>query len=313
MDELNVLITGPPRSGTTLTCELLMSLPDTVALDEPMDRAYLTTKPVEGGHGLLARLRATSARRAPKPTNTRNDAPVSPETVSLRVGQFISDTRRSALSRGVVHTKSVNGRVTGRKISDERDASGLRRRLVSVGEVDVGKPLSDDFMLAIKQCGGFTAVLEALVARFSVFTLVRNPLSVLLSWQSVPMPVRDGHVPLAERLDNGLARELAKIEDATDRQFYLLTWFFGKYSRLLPPEQIVRYEDVVATGGKALQGITSRASQLDGSLVDGNRDTARGDDPAMVKALGTRLLEVDGPWWDFYRPDDVTKVVDRLT
>src|SRR5205085_10069151 len=33
----NVLITGTPRSGTTLVCSLLNKLPDTVALHEPMN------------------------------------------------------------------------------------------------------------------------------------------------------------------------------------------------------------------------------------------------------------------------------------
>ena len=33
----NVLITGTPRSGTTLLCSLLNKLPDTVALHEPMN------------------------------------------------------------------------------------------------------------------------------------------------------------------------------------------------------------------------------------------------------------------------------------
>src|SRR5689334_16285425 len=33
----DVLVTGLPRSGTTLTCHLLQKLPDTVALHEPMD------------------------------------------------------------------------------------------------------------------------------------------------------------------------------------------------------------------------------------------------------------------------------------
>jgi hypothetical protein len=36
MNDNNILITGTPRSGTTLPCHLLNELPDTVALHEPM-------------------------------------------------------------------------------------------------------------------------------------------------------------------------------------------------------------------------------------------------------------------------------------
>ena len=35
--ERNIVITGPGRSGTTLTCHLLNKLPNTVALSEPIN------------------------------------------------------------------------------------------------------------------------------------------------------------------------------------------------------------------------------------------------------------------------------------
>ena len=36
-NQRNIVITGPGRSGTTLTCHLLNKLPDTLALAEPID------------------------------------------------------------------------------------------------------------------------------------------------------------------------------------------------------------------------------------------------------------------------------------
>jgi hypothetical protein len=213
----------------------------------------------------------------------------------------------------MVLTKSVNGHVIGRKITDERDETGSRMRLIKVGEIAVGKPLSPDFVLVIKQCGGFTAVMEGLITRFPMFALVRNPVSVLGSWQSVPMPVRDGHVPLAERLNPSLAKGLAAIDDATDRQFYILDWFFGRFARMLPASSVVRYEDIVASGGRALEVISPRAAGLERALTDRNFDRARGDDPATIRALGGRLLSTDGPWWRFYRPEDVTAVVEAIS
>jgi hypothetical protein len=312
VDPLNILITGLPRSGTTLTCELLGGLPDVIALDEPLDRAYLTGETVaHAGQRTLSRVRARAGRwgraAGPQPES------VSAEAVSLRVDQFIRDTRESALSRGVVRTKSVDGRVIGRKVSDDRDGTGVRVGLVRLGEVSVDKPLTPEFLLAIKQCGGFTAILEALVSRFAVFALVRNPLSILVSWQSVPMPVRDGHVPLAERLNPTLAMALSAIDDPVDRQFHLLDWFFGEYLRLLPRDSIVSYESMVASGGQALKAISPRASSLDRPLVDRNRERPRGDDPGLLKRLGMRLVETDGPWWEFYSRDDVVNLLGELT
>jgi hypothetical protein len=51
----NVLLTGLPRSGTTLMCHLLNKLPHSVALHEPMDPSRLGGLPMDE---VLARVRA---------------------------------------------------------------------------------------------------------------------------------------------------------------------------------------------------------------------------------------------------------------
>ena len=150
----------------------------------------------------------------------------------------------------------------------------------------------------------FTALLETLVERFPVYGVIRNPLAILSSWQTVPFPVSRGHVTaVAERLDPKLGTSLAGIEDRLDRLFHLLDWFFDKYTRLLPEERIVRYESMIASRGAALSAITERAATLDEPLESRNR-AAVYDADAMTK-LGERLLESDGPYWRFYTKDDV--------
>ncbi|MCH8850526.1 MAG: hypothetical protein IIC89_06850, partial [Chloroflexi bacterium] len=62
----DVILTGIPRSGTTLACTLLNKLPDTVALNEPMDPARFLTATGGGGHldriaRFFARTRASLA------------------------------------------------------------------------------------------------------------------------------------------------------------------------------------------------------------------------------------------------------------
>ena len=203
---------------------------DTVALDEPMGRKYLTGKAdaaPAAARGLSTRVRARFGSRHAPPSEAPSPAAVRLEEVADHVQRFAVETRTSALTRGVVRTKSVDGAVSGSKVSDEKDEKGLRVRLAQVGEIPVGKALTEDFTLAIKQCGSFTAALEVLTDRFRVFALVRNPLSLLLSWQAVPMPIRDGRIPVGESLSPELAAALDGIDDRVDRQFYLLTWFFG--------------------------------------------------------------------------------------
>jgi hypothetical protein len=40
----NIILTGPPRSGTTLTCHLLNQLEDVVALHEPMNLSHFPSR-----------------------------------------------------------------------------------------------------------------------------------------------------------------------------------------------------------------------------------------------------------------------------
>jgi hypothetical protein len=312
VDRSTILLTGPPRSGTTLTCELLGSVPNTVTLDEPMGRRYLTGKPATppANPGLSARaLTRIGVRR----TSAPSPPPVSLDEVADRVQRFASETRVSALTRGVVRTKSVDGAVTGSKVSDEKDENGLRVRLTQVGEIPVGKPLTDDFTLTIKQCGGFTAALEALSGRFPVFALVRNPLSLLLSWQAVPMPIREGRIPVGESLRPELARALDRIDDRIDRQFYLLTWFFGEFERWLPPASVIRYEDIVASGGTALEVVIPEAASFGSQLSDRNSKRPQGEDHDLLHQLAERLLSTDGPWWKFYDRDGVTDLLAKIS
>jgi hypothetical protein len=290
----NVLLTGLPRSGTTLTCELLGSLPDTIALDEPLDGAELASSPPAGR---LGRWRRQSGEAM---------AP-SPAVAMDHIARFVADTRRSLLERGVAPTKVVDGKVLGRKVSDEVDTAGVRIKLVSVGQIAAGKPLSTDFLLVVKHNSSFTALLPELAARFRVHAIVRNPLSVLSSWQGVPFAIREGRVPLAERLNVALAARLDAIDDPLDRQFFLLAWFFEMFTQVLPADEVTRYEDVVATSGRCLSRLTKAAETLAGTLE--NRNHSRVYDAARVRELGRRLLDTDGPWWQLYRRADVDAVL----
>jgi hypothetical protein len=251
---LNVLITGLPRSGTTLVCELLNELPDTVALDEP----------------------------------TVTDHP------SSVIDDLLRQARESLLTRGRAVSTHVGGRVQAAKWSDEP----VRRPLADVGEIRIDKPLSPSFLLVVKHTGRFTAVLESLAARYRVYAVVRNPLGLLLSWQTVALPVADGHVS-AEQVDPDLAAALAQIPDRVDRQLHILDWFFERYRSLLPPASVIRYESIVSSGGRALSVVTSAAAALDRGLENRNGRWLGAPD------LAERLLASDGAYWSFYTKESV--------
>jgi hypothetical protein len=274
----DIILTGLPRSGTTLTCHLLNQLPDTLALHEPMNVDF----PREATH----------------------------EEVCDEVGRFFRDTRSRALSSRTVQTKHIEGRLPVNPISDHYAAEGLRPALATRGEVRIDKDLGADFLLVIKHPAAFTALLETLLGRYPCYAVMRNPLSVLVSWNTIAVPVQQGHAPAAERLDAELTRALAGIEDRIGRQLHLLSWFYEKYDRLLPRESILRYEDTVATGGVSLSAITPLAARLTESLESKNANKVYDD--ALMRTLGERLLGADGAFWKFYSRESVELLLRSL-
>ncbi len=278
MNKYNVILTGVPRSGTTLTCHLLNKLPNTVALHEPMDvDVFPKLKDHDG--------------------------------ICDEIDRFFGETRRSIITCKTAISKHVNGLVPDNPIGDQRSKSGLRESIISLGEISIRKELSPDFVLVVKHPAAFTAVLESLIKRFPCYAVIRNPLSVLASWNSTELPVANGHAHNAERLDIDLAQTLERIEDTTDRQLQLLSWFFEKYQKILPEGSILRYEDIITSGGKSLGVIAPEALALNELLECKNRN--RLYDTELMRFLQQKLLKTDGAFWQFYSKESVELLLEN--
>ncbi len=279
-----VLLTGLPRGGTTLACELLNHLPDVRALDEPMDPNRL--------------LRDAARQEGP---------PIDGAAIRTAIERFALEQRRSIIDRGTALTLHVGGRVIGARVSDVRDADGRRVPMGRRGEIAVERPASPDFTLVIKHPVAFTALLGILLERFAVFAVVRNPLAVLCSWESAPFMQREGRLGLRPEIAPEIARRLEATEDRLERQLELLGWFFECYASLLPRERVIRYEDMIATGGAALTPIASSAAGLRVALE--SRNTAAVYDREHMRELGRRLLERDGAHWLFYTREEAAELM----
>ena len=277
----NVVLTGLPRSGSTLTCHLLNRCADTVALHEPVPISELIRD-----HG--------------------------PDALPEHIEAFYADTRRSLLDHRRAISKTVEGRVPDNTFGEKRGTDDkLRRSLASRGEVSFeGKELSPDFTLAIKHNAGFAAMLGRLKERFPCRGIVRHPLSVIASWNSVQLPVQQGYVPVGQSIDAALNERLQQIDDRTERQLYLLEWFFERFASVLGSESILRYEDLIASGGRALTLVTPSANALDEPLASKNKNPAY--DPAQTLDLGERLLGRDGAFWSFYTRESVEEMLAPL-
>lgn len=275
----NVVLTGLPRGGTTLTCHLLNQLPDTVALHEPIPPARFDgldkDEILESAEAFYARMRGMIRRRG--------------VAISKRIRERITDPGYSPDPEAEARRRATAGK---RKVKRKEK------------KVRVDKELTPDSLLAIKSPAMFAALLPVLAVRFPAYAVVRNPLPVLASWNSYDgAATRQGHSPAAERYDEDLRLALATVEDRVERQLRLLSWYFARFDEVLPASCVLRYEEIVRTGGRALSAVTPAAAMLDEPLSDRNLNPAYDRD--RMRELGEKLLESEGAYWLFYSREDV--------
>lgn len=270
----DLLIAGIPRSGTTLVCQLLHSLPDVCSLVEPMDV-----------RGLADRHEAVRA-----------------------IEEFLLEARQGLLIHGRATTVHAGGRLTDNMFGTDRNVNHLRPRCVQHGTINVDKALSEDFTLVVKHPAMFTALLD-LLAQHHRCAVVRNPLAVLASWNTVDASMQLGRAPVAERLDPTLRRRLDACDGPHARQLVLLSWYF---ERLLTLERwrVVRYEDVILTRGRTLARVVERAASLDATLKSQNRNQAYCR--RLMEQIAERMYNRDGAWWEFYTRAEVAALVEGI-
>ncbi|MEM0952911.1 MAG: hypothetical protein AAGI24_02120 [Pseudomonadota bacterium] len=274
-----VLLTGVPRSGTSLACRLLDGGHDALALSEPLR---------------LDEIRSLDCL---------NDA------VSY-VDTRISDIRRSVLRDQKAPSTHFAGQLSDARVSATASDTGLRAPQGEQGEIHVHKSLSPAFQLFVKHNALFTALLQPLSLLYRCVAIVRNPLAVLASWHTVDLPVNRGRVPVAEQFDVDL-RETLKGETSTlQKQVDILDWFFARYIQALPAEQVVRYEDVVDSGGMALYQACSAEGTVDATLSARNDSDLYRDVDAGV--LLSALLDQEGSWRALYTEVDLESCADAL-
>lgn len=221
------LITGIPRSGTTFVCACLNTLPNCVALAEPMSVPQ---------HGDIDR-------------------------AVDEICRFAEATRSRLLAEGMGPSMTVNEVITDNFFEDAKADGGVRLGLTRMADVKIDKPLTMDFRLFIKHPAIFTVLAQHLLGRLPLYAIVRHPLAAVASWQTVDAAVRNGRLPVAEAFAPELRETLDRILDPLHRQVALVRWIFQLY-RSLPRGCVLTYESIVRDPGAALRPLSGSAMPL---------------------------------------------------
>jgi len=270
---LGGLITGVPRSGTTLCCHVLNQQSNVVALHEPINPGGLAIN-AENALELLSNKYVDFAK-------------------SIYEGTAFEHGNDSGLD--------IDNPV-GLGIVDGKRAVTAKR-----GQIVVTKYIGKDIQLFVKQNALFTAYLERLTPQFSITCIVRNPVDVLLSWWTVDLPVSRGRLPAGEKNDAHLKQALAQQNEELSRQLTIYQWFLAKYA--CNNVSVVRYEDIIATNGAAL----FKAAGVQQTLPLALANKVRQYSPQIIERLQkvrSRLIEIDCK--GLYSKEQIAKRIDGL-
>ncbi len=264
----NVILTGIPRSGTTLCCKILLEVENQIALNEPIAAHHFKSK-------------------------------LTPEKV---VKNAFATYRKQLLKNQAVPIRTKAGKITDNAYSTDNKT---RKKVLERTLVEFDKNLNSDFTLILKHCAEFTLILDKLVKNYECFAIVRNPLSVLASWHSVDVPVSEGRVYKSEILNSDFHIQLERIKSLKDKQIFILNWYFSQFT-MLPTQNIIKYEDIIASQGTELSIISGKDTFSKDTLSNHNKNSLY-NKKAMASYLQMLLTCSEGAFLDFYSIEEIER------
>lgn len=205
----NVILTGIPRSGTTLAAALVDSLPDCVCLNEPY---WQTDAKLDGNAERLAnwlkddfaRIRAHLLAEHPVPDRRQED------------GKPLTDFFNAGQPQG--------------KIS-----------------LFIRAGLTDNFTLAMKHNALYLAALPQLarMKAFTIIALLRHPVDTIASWRRLSLPISSGRMPHAALYWPEVKILTENRDDVLTKQIKLYDLICQRLSALKETIHLVPYETLV--------------------------------------------------------------------
>jgi hypothetical protein len=259
----DLIITGVPRSGTTLAAAIIDQAPDCLCLSEP-----------DAHVGLM-------------------DGAASPEDFVNRLCREFESVRSTILSGGsVLDRRRADGGPLTNYFSDPLP-DGRREAIFTIRSVQRAG-LSSDFVLGVKHNALYSAVLPEIVQsrRFRVIATVRDPVAVLMSWRTLDLPLSRGRLPAGERFWPELAALGRADLDLTDKQIRVCDLLLRRFAELADRIAVIPYEVFVADPAQLLAaaGISQPASSRISSI--GRPMPSRDDDDRQKPALTGRIRQL---------------------
>ncbi|HET9218757.1 MAG TPA: sulfotransferase [Terriglobia bacterium] len=215
----DLILTGIPRSGTTLLTAMVDSVPHAVALNEPQWQREWVLRNRQG----------TTAK----------------DFAAWLSTDFV-ETRRKLLDGEPILDRRLRD---GSAVTDYYRRRSISRRSNEAFQlVPLVRPdLQPDFILAMKHTGLYLGVLGELLElrQFQIIAILRHPVGVICSWNDVPIPLGEGKMP-------GAAVYWKEMDDLTrsgrpvlQKQVAIYDLICRRIHDFRDRLRIIRYEDLV--------------------------------------------------------------------
>lgn len=214
----DLIISGIPRGGTTLTAALIDGLPNAVCLNEPQWHSRwiwgVNTTATDFAKWLVGDFAWVRHR--------------------LLTGQTVPDRRRPDSTTAVT---DYYQRKENFKADNTYQVINFRR-----------DGLSKDFILGSKHNGLYVGALEEIVelGHFGVLVVLRHPIDAIASWRTLPnIPLYQGNMPGALRFWVEMREVVTSTQmDVLEKQVILYEMLCHRYYKLRERVKIVKYEDI---------------------------------------------------------------------
>lgn len=206
----NILITGIPRSGTSLFTKLLSTNENFICFSEP---SWLKALRFEGQtivqfsdalHNKFESIRNEIKKGNPIKITTKKGTKELPDNYYIRKGRNITNVKNEQY----VHFEH-----------------------------------NESLTIVAKSNTLFTSCLDSLSQNqfWHIYAVTRDPLYTLLSWNSLNIPISKGLIKIGEVYSNQI-REIVKTDDILKRQILIYNWFTSQFKKYNC--DIIKYEEL---------------------------------------------------------------------
>lgn len=248
----NVILTGIPRSGTTLAAALIDSLPDTVCLNEP---AWQTARVARDAQGFAEWLAGDFAQLRQK----------------LLRGEAVPDRREADGSAVTNYYRAEAGKMEH------------TFKVIPFARAE----LTQDFTLAIKHNGPYLAALKPLVESkaYTIIAIVRHPVEVIASWRRLALPISQGRMPNATPYWPRMAQLVASPMDMLEKQVRMYDLMCKRIWDMRESIHVLPYETMVKSPGVIANYLVPGGAPVAPLVAKPQRDIPQQEKEAIVQAL----------------------------